>query len=321
MKLVMAGIGNFGSYWYAQLKTRHPRLKVAVADPDAQKAARLAPGDPYYASVEEALDAERPDFLLNLTPPAVHTRINHLAFDRRLPVLCEKPIAEDWGEALEIVARAEREGIPFMIAENYRRNPQMRKARQLIEQGAIGGIVFIECRFFVNFWEDKAYLLAMPDPLLQDVSIHHLDALRYLSGSEGRRLQARCFNPLGSRYPGNTAVAAVIELTNGAYATYSGSLSARGAETDWMGCWRIEGSQGILHIDRQVYLEKEGRRALVRDRRGIDRRSCLEEFIAALREGRRPETSGADYLKTQALVHFARQSSLYGRSCEISLSA
>lgn len=313
MKLVMAGIGNFGISWYTQLKTHYPRLRVAVADPDARKANLLAAGDPFYPSLEEALDREQPDFLLNLTPPAVHTRTNHLAFDRRLPVLCEKPIAEDYREAVEVVERAAREGIPFMIAENYRRRATMRKARLLIEQGAIGSLTGIDCQFRRDFWENKAYLLAMPNPLLVDVAIHHLDAVRYLSGSEGQRIFAYNYNPPGSPFPGNAAVVLLIELSSGARVTYNGSLAAKGAETDWMGRWRIEGSAGVLHIERQLYLEQGGKLTLVRDRRGIDRSTCLDEFLSALREGRRPESSGEDYLKTQSLVHFAEISHASGR--------
>jgi predicted dehydrogenase len=319
MKAILAGIGNFGRGWYDQIKANHPGLQVVVVDCDTDKAQRVQPGDPFYTSLEEAILYEQPDFFINLTPPHVHTHLNHLAFDRRLPVLCEKPIAQNWNEAVEIVRRAVREKIPFMIAENYRRNPQMRIARKLITQGAIGNVTNIEVQFHREFYEDKAYLLAMANPLLEDVSIHHLDAVRYLSGCEGAFIYAHNFNPKGSRFPGNAAVSALIELTNGVMVSYLGSLAAKTAETGWLGDWRIEGTDGVLLVGEHIHLVRDGIRRLVRGCGRLNRRTCLEEFIIAFRERRTPESSGADYLKTQALVHFALEADRLGRRVAIEL--
>lgn len=310
MKALLVGIGSFGQSWYKTLKARAPQISLAVVDRDPRTAARLAdPREPFYTDLDEALDREQPDFLVNLTPPHVHTAVNHKAFDRRIPVLCEKPIAEDFSQAEEIVQRAVREQIPFMIAENYRRSPAFRLARRLIEQDAVGALSAVYVHFAKEAYYEKEYLLNMPDPLLQDVAVHHLDLVRYLTGQEGRRIMARSFNPCGSRYPGNAALNLWIEMEDGLLVTYAGSMACKAHETGWNGEWRIEGERGVLLAGELVQLITAGAAQTVPLPDDLDARPVLDEFLAALAEGREPETSGRDYLNTQRLVYRAQQSS------------
>lgn len=313
MKALLVGIGSFGAGWYRTIITRYPQIQLAVVDRDPALAARLNPAPArFYTDFQVALDAEKPDFVLNVTPPHIHTAINHQAFDRRLPVLCEKPIAEDFGEAEAIVARSVREGIPFMIAENYRRSPAFRLARRLLAEGAVGELSAIYCTFYKETFFEKQYLLNMPDPLLQDVAVHHLDLLRYLAGCEARRILAHSFNPRGSRYPGNAALNMWLDMQDGVLATYTGSMACIDHETGWNGEWRIEGTRGVLLAAEDVRLLTGGQTQVFTDFSSVDASSVLDEFLAALAAGREPESSGRDYLNTQRLVHRAQQSSRAG---------
>ncbi len=312
----LVGIGSFGRGWYKVLKTRSD-LHVVVVDPDPTAFTRLEMHEPFYASVEQALVYEQPDFILNCTPPAVHTPINHSAFDRRIPVLCEKPISEDYDEAREIVGRAVREGHLFMIAENYRRAPAMRKLRQFIEAGAVGEVSAVYIHFAKEFFEEKAYLLAMPYPHLQDVAIHHLDAVRYVVGCEAQRLFAWSFNPKFSRYHGDAAVNIQLEMENDVPVTYTGSLQARGKETDWLGVWRVEGTRGVLYLDEKLQLSFSGEAVPYVSTGKSGQELVLDDFLRALETGQPPETQAVDYLKTQALVYYAIQSSQQGKVVEM----
>jgi predicted dehydrogenase len=320
LKLIMVGLGSFGLDWYQAIDRRD--FQVVVVDTDIEKAALLAgSSDTFYTSLETALEKEKPDLLLNLTPPGVHSAVNRIAFAARLPVLCEKPIAEDYHEAKEIVQLAEDLGIPLMIAENFRRKPVMRKLRKVIEDRLIGSLASVQVHFFKETAYDKPYLQAMRDPLLVDVAVHHLDMLRYLTGSEGRRIYARNYHPQGSHYRGNAGLSFILEMQDGVVITYAGSLSAKTRETSWNGDWRIEGTLGVLAlVDDCLSLTfaRDDKTITLDDFSDLDNTtSCLEEFLNALSEKRDPETSGRDYLKTQALVHFAGLSSASGKVVEI----
>lgn len=319
MKVALVGIGSFGYSWYKTIKEQYPYLDLVIVERNAILAERLiAPREPFYTDLGQAIAREKPDFLINLTPPAVHTAVNHLAFDHRLPVLCEKPIAEDYFEAAEIVARSQREQIPFMIAENYRRAPAFRLARQMIDQGEAGELAAVYVQFSKEAYFEKEYLVQMPDPLLQDVAVHHLDLIRYLTGAEGRKILAYSYNPRGSRYPGNAAINFTLAMDNGVVVNYAGSMAAKDCETGWPGNWRIEGVDGVMTIrEGEIGLIKNGEQKVQTDFNQIDTSTCLDEFMQALKEGREPESSGTDYLKTQKLVYYAQESSRRGCTVDV----
>jgi predicted dehydrogenase len=115
-------------------------------------------------------------------------------------------------------------------------------------------------------------------------------------------------------------------MTNGARVVYTGSWVSRGWQTTWDGDWRIQGSEGEIHwADNEVHIhpgnvftsvfvrgarETRGGRMIVdlAELAQEDRWASLTEFAAAIREGREPATSGADNLRTLAMVLGARRS-------------
>ncbi len=318
MQALLVGLGGFGAVWSDLLKTDDTPSSVVVVDSDpALGAAVQARGDRFYTSLEQAFDQEKPDWVLNATPPGAHTAINHAALDHRLPVLCEKPLALDYAEAAEVVARAERDGIRLMVAENYRRFPIVRKMKSLIAAGALGDLVTLHVNFFRDFESRKPYLLAMAEPMLMDVTVHHLDMMRYLTGSEGRRLFAHSYSPKGSTYPGNAAVDLILEMENGAHISYTARLSAPKPETDWKGYWRIEGTRGVLIATDEILLVQDGHTEVFGDLEGVEIRGSLDDFLAWLEGGPEPETSGRNNLKTQCLLHHALESAHSGRMVEV----
>ncbi|MBN1218951.1 MAG: Gfo/Idh/MocA family oxidoreductase [Anaerolineae bacterium] len=332
-KLILVGIGSFGERWYETIRARHPDWQLIVVDTDPVRATRIVDsGDNFYTSLMDAIEIEKPDFIINATPPRAHTEINELAFDYGLPVLCEKPIAESYTEAIQVVTRAINENIPFMVAENYRRIIFLRKTKKLLEAGMIGQVRTLHCEVYRNFYTDKPYFRHMEHPFLVDVAIHHLDLIRYLSGSEGRQIFAKSFKPWRSWHSGNMALYLLLEMQNGAIASLTGSLVTEGLQTSWWGNWRIEGTQGaITLIDDKINVitreysipvdsfddvSADDRLELVDD---FGLSDCLQDFTRLLKKGPRGESDGLDYLKTQTLVYFAEKSSMLNQVVEIKL--
>lgn len=320
MKVVLAGLGVAGFGMYKKLIGKGG-LSVAVAEPDAAMKSKLEGHDtPFYLSFEEALQVEKPDFVVNVTPPMVHTAINNRAFDLRLPVLCEKPISFDYGESQQVVERAMREGIPFMIAENYRRFPYVRKLKALLDEGIIGQMTTIDVQFYRYHHTERKYTVS----LLDDIAVHHLDMIRYLTGCEGARIFARNYNPIGSwsSEPADINLHFFLELDGGITVGYTGSITSRGPSTEWGADWRIEGTEGVVQVTGKQFAvyRKDGSEPVVySDFSGLRVTDTLTEFLNSLEEGRESESSGRDYLKTQALVHYANESSLSGRVADIVL--
>ncbi|SFK71187.1 Predicted dehydrogenase [Paenibacillus sp. 1_12] len=310
MRAILVGLGAAGFSWYKRLRDQGLLAAVVEVDPAMKEKMNDDPF-PFYTSLEEALDKEQVDFLVNVTSPMIHTQVNHAAFDRKLAVLCEKPISFDYEESIEVVTRAARENIPFMIAENYRRFPFIRKMKRLLDDGVIGSLSTMDVQFHRFHQVQRKYTVSV----LDDIGVHHFDMLRYFSGREGISVFARLFNPIGGWKEEGAVLNtyAILELEGGIIATYNASIAARGTETSWWGNWRIEGTEGAMELtNKEIRIFRDGETHLTEDLSGIDETDILTEFVASLHQGREAETSGIDYLKTQALVHYAKLASEKG---------
>ena len=84
----------------------------------------------------------------------------------------------------------------------------------------------------------------MPSPLILDMSIHHFDLARYMTGLDPVSVYAHEFNPHGSWTQGDDAASCIFEMTNGVIFTYRGSWCAEGCPTSWNGDWRFVGDRG-----------------------------------------------------------------------------
>jgi predicted dehydrogenase len=317
LKAILVGLGSAGFSWYKRLRDQGMLLAVVEADPAMKEKMRDDPF-PFYTSLEDALDREKADFLVNVTSPAAHTPVNVAAFDKGLPVLCEKPISFQYEESLAVVARAEKDGIPFMIAENYRHFPSVRRFKELLAQGTIGDVSSVDVRFARYHRVQRKY----PVSVLDDIGVHHMDMLRYFTGREGYAVQARLFAPIGAWQEDGAVIAAnaMIEMTGGIAANYSATIASRGPMTPWYGDWRIEGERGALMLENGIItIYRDGETEQIREFSSVPTSDPLTEFLASLREGRESETSGTDYLKTQALVYYTNVAASTGQRTRIEL--
>ncbi|MFE5318700.1 cupin domain-containing protein [Paenibacillus sp. NPDC056579] len=296
MKALLVGVGGFGSGWYRRLRNQYGEVALAVADRDESHRSRIeGDGVPFYTSITEAIEQEKPDVLLNVTPRHVHKEINSIAFDYKLPVFSEKPIADNYEDAKAMVERAEQEQIPYMIAENYRRFPLVRRLKQLLVEGTIGDIVTVDGEFYRNL--DKPIENKLD--VLEELVVHHFDLVRYLTGREVGKVFATYRHQLHI----------VMDMQAGIIATFTCSTRSKGKHTEWAGNWRIEGTEGCLElIDSQIVLTKDGETTLFDEFSDVESPGAFSEFLLALEEGREAETSAKDYLKNQALAHYTRQS-------------
>ncbi|UQZ86064.1 Putative oxidoreductase YteT precursor [Paenibacillus konkukensis] len=297
MKALLVGVGGFGSSWYRRIRSQHGDVTLAVADSDESKRSQIeGDGIPFYTSLTEAIEQERPDVLLNVTPRQAHKAINDIAFGYKLPVFSEKPIAANYEDAKAMVERAAAEGIPYMIAENYRRFPFVRKLKRLLDEGSIGAVLTVDGEFYRD--TDNRPMQDKLD-VLEELVVHHFDLVRYLTGREVGKVFATYRHQLHI----------VMDMQAAITATFTCSTRSKGKQTDWAGNWRIEGTEGCLElIDNVVYLTKGGETTRFDDFSDIVSPGAFAEFLQSLEENREAETSARDYLKNQALAHYTRES-------------
>ncbi|MBM4188843.1 MAG: Gfo/Idh/MocA family oxidoreductase [Gemmatimonadetes bacterium] len=115
---------------------------VAGADPRAERTTEMAArfGFRGYLDYQEMLERERLDLVSVLSTVATHPAAVIAAARRRLPVLCEKPLALTLADADLMIAACRSAGVPLFYAASYRFLEPVVKARELIQAGAIGEV-------------------------------------------------------------------------------------------------------------------------------------------------------------------------------------
>src|SRR3982750_4502085 len=74
------------------------------------------------------------------TPNNTHAEIALAAAKAGKMILCEKPLAMDMKQGLEMVQAIEAAGVPNTVWYNYRRVPAVTLAKQLIDEGRMGRV-------------------------------------------------------------------------------------------------------------------------------------------------------------------------------------
>jgi predicted dehydrogenase len=327
LRAVLAGAGKLGPYWAREL-LEHPDCELAGwvdLEPERVRAQarRLGAGDvPAGPSLEAMLDAERPDFLVNVTAPAAHHALTLAALHRGIPVLSEKPMAATLAEAVEMVAAAERAERLLMVSQNRRYMPELAAFRDTV--GRLGPLSELTCEFYIAHRERAAeFLFAFAQPLLLDMAIHLFDGARAITGADPVSVYCEAHNPPWSWYAGPAAATAVFRMSDGLRFTFTGNWAAYGFQTSWTGSWRASGARGSATWDGEgapLVEPAPGERVVAsvpvsapRDpTRFLGLASALADFVAALRTGSVPAGECHDNLRSLAMCHAAVESAARG---------
>ena len=189
LEVAIIGAGNIGTVRArvaARSSTTRVRLVADTNFPLAQKLANEVGAeailDPRAAAVDPSVD-----IVIVSTPTKFHGEAAIAALQAGKHVLCEKPLARSVDEAEEIAAAAEQNNRILETGFNYRYMAHVRKAKELIEADALGGISLMRCRYghggrpgYENHWCTDRDLSG--GGVLLEQGIHILDLFRHLVG-------------------------------------------------------------------------------------------------------------------------------------------
>ena len=331
-RVALVGLGTRGRHWARVIAEDARARLVAGVDPSAEAVAVLrekVPGVevPVAASLEAALELG-PDAVVLATPPDVHLEQIRACAQAGVHVLCEKPLALDARVARECVEVAEAAGIHLAMGMNFRYLETTRASRELIQGGRLGRVGMGR----ITYWRYRdgkrpflnKYPLTMDQPMLLEQSIHHLDLVRFVYGSEVRRVWARTTNPPWSMYASDATVAAWLELENGFELQYFGTWMGTNSMNEFQ--WRTDGEAGML-FQRDIFRGLEfwahgataGEEVPLEPQEDFvdDTRLLFADFLRAVRGEASAYPSGRDHLATMALTLACRASSLEARAVDL----
>ena len=327
LRTIQVGLGGWGRDWAKQVIPDIESVElVGYVDPDASSLELLTGDLPRFTSFAKALNELDAEAVVVTAGVAAHVPVVREALRADKHVLVEKPFAPTVAEATELVALAAERGRTLMVSQNYRYFPAPRAVQQLVAQQELGALYQIDVEF-------RRLSIARPghpsphhayaQPLLDDMSIHHFDLLRFVVGEPASSIVCRTWNPPASGFAGPPAAAALITVGN-VNVSYRGSWVSREARTPWAGEWRMAFEKGDVawtsrdDQDRAavdsvtVTVDGVGSELALPAMRWIDRWGTLNEFADAVLSKRVPECSGADNIGSLALRSAAIESAATG---------
>ncbi|HYI94595.1 MAG TPA: Gfo/Idh/MocA family oxidoreductase [Bryobacteraceae bacterium] len=268
-------------------------------------------GVPGWTSLDVALAEQECDAVYVASPVALHAQQTIASLRAGRNVLCEKPMAMNYDEALSMQRMAQQTGRTLGIAYYRRMYPQVDRALELIRQKAIGEPVFAEATS--HYWfcpgpeDERSWFI---DPAmagrgpLYDIASHRIDLMNYLFGKPSRA-SALTSNAV-HQYAVEDNATVMVEYDSGV----RGVIDVRWHSRVFRDEFRIRGTDGEIDmtpLNSGVLIYPGGREDLPPHENL--HYPCVADFVTALLAGTEPRSSGATALVTAWVTDEAIRSS------------
>ncbi len=196
LKVAVVGAGYWGPNLIRNFRANESWNLVAVCDLDVERARRVVEQDTSIAvvdSIEDLLKAGV-DAIAIATPASTHEPLALAALRAGVHVLVEKPLAHNGQAGQLMVDEAERRGLVLMADHTYCYTPAVLKIRELIQEGELGEILFVDS-VRINLG------LIQPDvDVFWDLAPHDLSILDFIlpGGLQPTGVSAAGADPLGA---------------------------------------------------------------------------------------------------------------------------
>jgi len=247
-----------------------------------------------------------------------HRPLAELAARQGIHTIVQKPLAPSWGDCTAIAEAFHKAGRRLMVHENFRFQTPILAVRRAIADGQIGKPYFAQISFRSGFdvYAAQPYLAEEDRFILLDLGIHLLDVLRVLMGEVvSVQCQTQRINP---RIQGEDVATAMFRHESGAVSVVDCSYASK-VEPDPFPqtLLKVEGDKGSLELKADYRLRIVSNGAVSEPSvepnllpwaskpwHGLQESvlNAQRHWVESFRAGRDAETSGADNLKTYALV-------------------
>jgi predicted dehydrogenase len=273
------------------------------------------------------------EFVDIATTVASHRALVEMAAGHKVPAICQKPFAKTLSDAKAMVKACRDAGIPLMMHENFRWQTPIQAVRSVLESGVIGTPFWgrLSFRSGYDVFSGQPYLAEGERFIIEDLGIHTLDIARFLLG-DVKTLTART-KRVNPRIRGEDVATILLDHESGVTSIVDVSYATKLATEPFPETLvEIDGSEGTIRLSQGYRLEvTNGNGTSITDVspkllswasrpwHNIQESvyAIQQHWAERLAEGLETSTSGADNLKTFALVEAAYQSAATGKTVEI----
>ncbi len=288
---------------------------------------------PEFASDLSAV-AEDPDIQVAIvaTPPSVRNDVIEELARAGKHILLEKPVGRTLEEATEVVEICEGEGVSLGVLFQHRLRAPSIAAAAHVASGALGKLGLVEIE--VPLWRDQSYYDELGrgtyardgGGVMITNAIHSIDLALSLTGPVVSVQAMAATSPLHQMEAEDFAIAG-LRFSCGAAGSFVASTAMYPHRTEII---RLHFEHASLKINQDA-LEinwRDGRselEATVDADREVDHLSgsheahqaVIEDFIDAIRVGRKPLVTGREALKSHKIIEAIETSSRTGRSIDL----
>jgi len=337
--IVGLGVGR----WHIEQYLKHPAARIqAICDRDqalARKVAEEFDVPQVFSDFEEFEALAEIDAATLAVPNFLHRPMTLACLDRGLHVLCEKPMAMDTAEALEMRARVRKTGLKFMIHYNQRFRPEHQYFKKLIEDGELGDVYYGSAGWrrmrgmprFGGWFSQKK--MSGGGPLI-DLGVHMLDLSRWLVGSpKAVTVSASTYSHIAQsiaraeekEFDVEDLASALIRFDNGSSLVLEVSWALNFEEREKV-YLELSGTKGGL--SNVTYDYKETNTCIFREENGAMVKSvplkypptfenAQQHFINCILEDRQPGPGADDGVETMRILDAIYESARIGREVEL----
>ncbi len=254
VRIGLLGCGFVATFYMQGLSEVPGQEVVVVYGRDPAKAADFAARwGIAEASDDMAAVAARPDIdlLLIALPNKVHLEAVRLAAAHDKHVVCTKPLGRNASEAREMLEAVRSAGVLHGYAETEVFSPAIIRAKNLIDEGAIGRVLTVRSReahsgpHAPHFWDAEE----AGGGVLLDMGCHTIEAARYFIGKGVRPVEVLAWGDTlahGDKTTAEDNAVALLRFENGALGQSELSWTARGS-LDLRN--EVYGSEGSIFTD------------------------------------------------------------------------
>lgn len=259
MKIIQVGCGYWGESWL-QFIAEDPQAELAALvsnrESDLEMAKEkhgLAAGQ-CFMDYEEALQKAEADLVLIVVPHGSHISFAKKAVSAGKDVLIEKPLCDDLEEAKEFAQwmRGRKERV--FVSHNYRYRQELWQMKKGVSGGDLGSLQFVQLTYRAGLttdpkeheWNIQGWRGQQVNMLCYEICIHHFDMLRFLAGSNVRRLYCSGWTPRWGLTKGPESIFVNLEFENGVHALVSAHSCSVGGQTEFQGNWQVQGAKGLV---------------------------------------------------------------------------
>ena len=310
-------VGIIGTSWWTDMMylpsfASHPNAEIAaICGRDRERAEDLAKinriGRVFTDYRKLISDAEL-DAVVIATPDDLHYAMTMDALDAGLHVLCEKPLANNAGQAREMYEKAKSAGVKHMVLFTWRWQPHWQYLKRLVDEGYVGRCYQARCAFDggqgrveSNTWRADS---TRSNGIVGDLGSHMIDFVRWYLG-DVQSVVAHLptlidRSKLGGApsQPATDAALLSMELKNGAQVLVQASAVAHVGNQVVRIVVQLYGDEGSLEAEH-IFLGRDAGvslRGIRHDQDEFEPLEVPEDFLSGLDPGQLMDS----YLKRSA---------------------